>query len=61
LYNTDGSIGAARGAGIGCKLYKSEKDAFNGLTALGVTEPEISKSDLIEEAYQKWKNLLLRI
>jgi xylulokinase len=61
LYNTDGSIGAARGAGIGCKYYKSEKDAFNGLTALGVTEPETSKSNIFEEAYQKWKKLLLSI
>jgi len=61
LYNTDGSIGAARGAGIGCKYYKSEKDAFNGLTALGVTEPETSKSNIFEEAYQKWKKLLLSL
>ena len=30
LYNTDGSIGAARGAGIGCGYYKSEKEAFTG-------------------------------
>jgi len=28
LYNTDGSIGAARGAGIGCGYYKSENEAF---------------------------------
>jgi xylulokinase len=58
LYNTDGSIGAARGAGIGCGYYKSEKDAFSGLRALGVTEPETSGSSLFEEAYSKWKNLL---
>ena len=31
LYNTDGSIGAARGAGIGCGYYKSAKEAFPGL------------------------------
>jgi xylulokinase len=58
LYNTDGSIGAARGAGIGCGFYKSEKEAFNGLTTLGVTEPDKSKSAAYEEAYAKWKNLL---
>ncbi len=34
LYNTDGSIGAARGAGIGCGFYKSEKEAFTGLRAV---------------------------
>lgn len=58
LYNTDGSIGAARGAGIGCGYYKSEKEAFNGLVALGVTEPDESKSSDVEGAYLEWKTLL---
>jgi xylulokinase len=61
LYNTDGSIGAARGAGIGCGYYKSEKEAFNGLVALGVTEPEVSRFTEYEEAYNKWKKLLEKI
>jgi xylulokinase len=59
LYNTDGSIGSARGAGIGCGYYKSEKEAFKGLTALSVTEPDKSLSAEYEEAYLKWKNLLI--
>jgi xylulokinase len=42
LYNTDGSIGAARGAGIGCGYYKSEKEAFRGLATVGITEPDSS-------------------
>ncbi len=50
LYNTDGSIGAARGAGIGCGYYNSAKEAFQGLTAVGITEPEKEKSKIIEEA-----------
>jgi xylulokinase len=57
LYNTDGSIGAARGAGIGCGFYKSEKEAFAGLVTVGKTEPDKSKSDAYEEAYLKWKDL----
>jgi xylulokinase len=61
LFNTDGSIGAARGAGIGCGYYKSEKEAFKGLVALGVTEPEKSRISDYEEAYLKWKNLLLAL
>jgi len=61
LYNTDGSIGAARGAGIGCGYYKSEKEAFKGLVALEVTEPERSGFTDYEEAYQKWKSLLLAV
>ena len=59
LYNTDGSIGSARGAGIGCGYYKSEKEAFIGLKALSVTEPDKSQSEEYEEAYIKWKNLLI--
>ena len=58
LYNTDGSIGAARGAGIGCGYYKSEKEAFNGLAAVRVTEPGKLKSNNYEAAYERWKNFL---
>jgi len=58
LYNTDGSIGAARGAGIGCGFYKSEKEAFKGLVALGVTEPGKAIMPQIEEAYLKWKSIM---
>ena len=58
LYNTDGSIGSARGAGIGCGYYKSEKEAFKGLIAVGVTEPDKLKSRNYEMAYLKWKELL---
>jgi xylulokinase len=59
LYNTDGSIGAARGAGIGCGYYKSEKEAFSGLAEVGVTEPDRSKIHLYNETYSKWRDHLL--
>jgi xylulokinase len=59
LYNTDGSIGAARGAGIGCGYYKSEKEAFNGLLSVGITEPDKSLSERYENAYSRWKNQIL--
>jgi xylulokinase len=59
LYNTDGSLGAARGAGIGCGFYKSENEAFNGLVELGVTEPDRNKIHLYNESYTKWRDLLL--
>jgi xylulokinase len=58
LYNTDGSIGAARGAGIGCGYYKSANEAFKGLVSLGVTEPEVSRLAEYKEAFNKWKDLL---
>lgn len=58
LYNTDGSIGAARGAGLGCGYYKSEKEAFSGLATVGLTEPSDNNIQKYEEAYSKWTNLL---
>jgi xylulokinase len=58
LYNTDGSIGAARGAGIGCGYYKSEKEAFAGLSEVGVTSPDKTKTEAYESAYSAWKNYL---
>jgi len=58
LYNTDGSIGAARGAGIGCGYYKTDSEAFNGLDTVGVTEPDGLKLPEYEKAYDKWKKCL---
>lgn len=58
LYNTDGSVGAARGAGIGCGFYSSEKEAFAGLKPVGETHPDKSMESGYNEAYLKWKNIL---
>jgi xylulokinase len=58
LYNTDGSIGAARGAGIGCEYYKSVKDAFAGLKEVGVTSPDKSNAGAYNEAYSNWMHYL---
>ena len=55
LYNTDGSVGAARGAGIGSGYYASAKDAFADLKKLETVIPDTSKSAQYEEAYQNWK------
>lgn len=58
LYNTDGSVGAARGAGIGCGYYKSAREAFAGLKTVGVTQPDKTKTAAYEKAYAEWqKNL----
>jgi xylulokinase len=58
LYNTDGSVGAARGAGIGCSYYLTEKEAFKGLAAVSVTEPDRLKSPDYEKAYLRWKEIV---
>ncbi len=57
LYDTDGSVGAARGAGIGSGYYASAKEAFAGLQKLETVDPDNSKIQY-EEAYQSWKNQL---
>ncbi len=54
LYNTDGSQGAARGAGIGAGIYSSPSEAFEGLEAQDVIEPDTSKSEQYKSAYNKW-------
>lgn len=53
LYNTDGSIGAARGAGIGAGIYKSFDEAFQKLKKIGTIEPSANTEGFME-AYQRW-------
>jgi len=40
LYNTDGSQGAARGAGVGAGIYKDFTEAFSGLRKIKTIEPD---------------------
>ena len=56
LYDTDGSIGAARGAGIGAGIYKSHREAFATLQRLAVIEPHAVDVEATLEAYEKWKS-----
>ena len=58
LYNTDGSIGAARGAAVGSGYFKSFTEAFGSLTMLESIEPNLSKKAEYEAAYAKWKEIL---
>jgi xylulokinase len=60
LYNTDGSAGAARGAGIGSKYYSSFSDAFAGLKKLETIEPDVKKRDAVEKAWMEWQLNLKR-
>ena len=58
LYETDGSVGAAKGAGMGCGIYSDHNEAFASLRKLGVVEPEAAKAAQYEEAYERWKGYL---
>lgn len=56
LYNTDGSEGAARGAGLGIKYYKNRAEAFDKLLLIKEIQPK--PNDPLLEAYSKWKEKL---
>ncbi len=58
LFDTDGSLGAARGAALGAGIYKSSKEAFAKLARLDVIEPARDWKEPLEEAYGKWKSEL---
>lgn len=55
LYDTDGSVGAAKGAGMGAGIYKDNNEAFATLEKLDVIEPNQSKAQEYADAYEKWK------
>jgi len=60
LYNTDGSQGAARGAGIGAGIYKGPADAFVGIKPVRTIKPNKKLASAYQEAYESWEVVLKR-
>jgi len=60
LYNTDGSQGAARGAGIGAGIYKRPEEAFVGLEPVKTIEPNENLTSIYQEVYKRWENILTK-
>lgn len=58
LYDTDGSVGAAKGAGIGAGIYRDNNEAFATLEKLDVIEPNVAMSQAYADAYARWKHRL---
>ena len=58
LYNTDGSQGAAIGAGIGAGVYKSFKEAFGGLKCKKTIDPIKEQKQQYSDAYNNWLEIL---
>ena len=56
LFENDGSVGAALGAGMGAGTYASYGEAYSNLKPLGKFEPD--KIELYDKLYQEWKTLL---
>lgn len=58
FFNTDGSQGAARGAGIGAGIYRDTKDAFAGLKPIETIEPSGRLRSAYQQAYAAWEEVL---
>ncbi|WP_314695264.1 FGGY-family carbohydrate kinase [Tannerella forsythia] len=61
LYDTDGSVGAAKGAGIGAGIYKDNNEAFATLEKVEVIEPKPADREAYAGAYGRWKQCLLNV
>ena len=58
LYETDGAVGAAKGAGIGAGIYKDADEAFSTLRHISTIEPDVKNRDAYLDAYKLWKQRL---
>ena len=56
LYESDGSVGAAIGAGMGAGIYSNGKGAFRKMKPLKIVQP--NEASLYDSLYQKWNNAL---
>ena len=61
LYDTDGSVGAAKGAGIGAGIYANADEAFASLEKLQVIEPDVQNHEAYKQAYEAWKERLTAV
>ncbi len=60
LYDTDGALGAARGAALGAGLYRNREETFAGLEKSETVEPDVKDRQVLEESYLKWKKAVER-
>ena len=58
LHDTDGSVGAAKGAGMGAGIYRNPSEAFASLEKLQVIEPSEKNRQAYLQAYAHWKEAL---
>lgn len=54
LFNTDGALGAARGAALGAGYYRTRGEAFASLQRVETVEPVATDREALEAAYQAW-------
>ena len=59
VYENDGSVGAALGAGIGAGIFPSPKEAFSNLKLVRRIDPS-KNVRVYSELYEKWRKQLMR-
>lgn len=57
LFDADGSVGAAKGAGIGAGIYRDNNEAFASLEKIDEIHPAADRTPYLE-AYARWKECL---
>lgn len=55
LYDTNGSVGAAIGAALGCGYYATPQEAFCSLRKIDLVEPDVVNRGAYVEAYERWR------
>lgn len=60
LFDTDGAVGAAKGAGIGAGIYRDNNEAFSSLKKTGEVVPATDRTPYLE-AYDRWKKCLAAV
>ena len=58
LYETDGAVGAAKGAGIGAGIYRDANEAFATLRHIRTIEPDHVHHEAYLSAYDRWHRCL---
>ncbi|MEX2605361.1 MAG: FGGY family carbohydrate kinase [Gracilimonas sp.] len=58
LYETDGSVGAARGAALGSGYFKTPDKAFENLRLIDTIEPDPKLVKEYRQLYEQWKEKL---
>jgi len=58
LYDTDGAAGAARGAGMGAKIYANRQEAFSSLHCTSEYSPNSSTINNSQDLYARWEECL---
>jgi len=58
LVETDGAVGAARGAGLGTGVFAGPDEAFAGLTVIDTVDPDPNLTSDYAAAYARWSDVL---